>query len=105
MTDRTLIMTTIVENGDLFDVVDELKTFGSMGPDPGTVIERFVRVAGVSREYADMLEREITRDRFDDNWPSDRNIFRAVDAVTRRIQMLAEDNPHFAECISTRAVY
>lgn len=87
-----------------FAVIWQVKSFGSIGPDPGRVEHESTVVEDVSREYADMVERELTKDNFA-GVHEGVNIFNVADTLTRRIDTFAGDNPHFAECIKTNAIY
>lgn len=105
-------MTTIVthykvEARDGAFAVDAVtKSYGSLGPDPGREVSREARVEGVSREYAEMLARELTKADFDAKWPGDCNIFVVHTAVERSIDMWTGPNAsEWAERLSHPIVY
>ena len=75
-----------------FAVIAQVKSYGSMGPDPGLIEHESTVVEGVSREYADMLGRELTKKDFDERWPGDCNIFVVHTAIERRIDMWTGPN-------------
>ena len=57
----------VEKDEDRFKVIAQCKRYGSMGPDPGREVWRETIVENVSREYADMLQRELTKSQFEDN--------------------------------------
>ena len=94
------------KSGDAFAVVAETKSYGSLGPDPGRLEASEVRVDGVSREYAEMLARELTKASFDAKWPGDRNIFVIHTAIERNIDMWTGPNAsEWADNPAQRLVY
>ena len=105
-------MTTIVthykvEDRDGAFAVDAVtKKYGSLGPDPGREIHREPCVEGVSREYAEMLARELTSEGHKRAWPRDLNIFSAAESVKRTISMWVGPNAEeWAERVNHPIVY
>lgn len=71
--------------------IRETRSFGSIGPDPGRVVETTVLVDDVSREYASMLAREFTKaDQYHAWSDRDDGIFDIVPAVSRLVDMFAD---------------
>lgn len=88
-----------------FAVIAQCKSYGSMGPDPGRVEHESTAVEGVSREYAEMLARELTKADFVEKWPGDSNIFTAVESVKRTIGMWTGANSEWAERTDNPVTY
>jgi len=89
-----------------FAVIAETKSYGSTGPDPGRTIAERVVVDGVSREYGEMLSRELTKSDFVAKWPGDLNIFAIVPSVSRTVDMWTGPNSdEWADNPNVRLVY
>ena len=89
---------TIKTNGALFDVHNETREFRGMGPDMGRVVKSMV-VARVPTK----ADAELVRDMLTRKYTGD--MFSIANTVSRRIGMLAIDNPHFAESIDHPTAY
>ena len=89
----TYVTHYVVEKRDDSHAVDAVtKSYGSIGPDPGTEVDRENCVEGVSREYAEMLARELTKRDFESAHARDLNIFAIAPAVARVVDMWTGPN-------------
>lgn len=80
------------------------KEYRSTGPDIGRVVDRETLLANVSREYAEMLARELTKREHE--WGcGDRNTFDIALAVGRNVHMWTGENSEWGERIESPIVY
>ena len=94
------------ERDDGWAVIEQLKEYGSLGPDPGREVAREDVVTGVSREYASMLERELTKEQFAMGYDLGReNIFTAARTVQRWIDTVTYDTNAEHIAMLTKAIY
>lgn len=94
------------ESGDAFAVLVQVKSYGSTGPDPGRMVSEDTYIDGVSREYAEMLARELTKHKMTVSWPEDRNIFDIVSTVSRNVDMWTGSNSeNWGEKVAHPIVY
>lgn len=89
-----------------FAVIWEVKSYGSTGPDPGRLESEEPVIEGVSREYAAMLQRELTKDNFA-GVHDGVNIFTTAHTLSRQIDTLtySTNAENFAEKPSLALVY
>lgn len=77
--------------GGTFDVWNETREFPSIGPSLGKTVSGFI-VAG---KLASKYDAELVKTMFDCRHVGE--LFSVAATVSRRIEMLAVDNPEFAE--------
>ena len=94
----------VEKDEDRFKVIAQCKRYGSMGPDPGREVWRETIVENVSREYADMLQRELTKSQFEDN-DGRENIFTAARTLRRWIDTVCYDSNADQIALLPGAVY
>ena len=89
---------TVKRNGENFDVHNETREFRGMGPDMGRVVSSVVVARVPTKRDAELVRDMCTRETTGD-------MFSIANTVSRRIGMLAIDNPHFAESIENPIAY
>lgn len=84
--------------GGTFDVVNQTKEFQSIGPDIGRVVRSHIVAKVETREQANTVLAMLNREH-------NGELFSIAATVTRRVQMIAIDNPSFAESVSNPTTY